>query len=323
MWLLIGGLLVLYVFLRRTSHLASTGGDPLMDPGLFRNPRLTGGLIIFFAQFLVQAGVFFTIPLFLSVVLELSALETGIRIFPLSVALILAATGIPRLVPQANPRRVVRLGFFLMIAGILILVAGMDPGADARIVAIPMLLMGFGLGALSSQLGAITVSAVPDSQSAEVGGLQNTATNLGASLGTALIGSVLIATLSTSFTSGIQDNPAVPGTVQEQAKVQLATGVPFISDTQRHGALDTAVVDQATADAVMSVNSASRLDALRAALALTALLAFAALFMTGRLPEQATGAPERPPLPAHPADVAPSDAGPNEPAVAGPALGNR
>lgn len=304
-WLLIGGLLVLYVFLRRTSHLASTGGDPLIDPGLFRNQRLTGGLIIFFAQFLVQAGVFFTIPLFLSVVLELSALETGIRIFPLSVALILAATGIPKLRPKANPRRVVRLGFFLMIAGILILVAGMDPGADARIVAVPMLLMGFGLGALSSQLGAITVSAVPDSQSAEVGGLQNTATNLGASLGTALIGSVLIATLSTSFTSGIQDNPAVPSTVQEQAKVQLASGVPFISDTQLHGALDTAGVDQATADAIMSVNSASRLDALRAALALTALLAIAALFMTGRLPEQATGAPERPRLHAHPADVAP------------------
>ena len=112
----------------------------------------------------------------------------------------------------------------LMIVGILILVAGMDPGADAAIVAIPMLLMGFGLGALSSQLGAITVSAMPDSQSAEVGGLQNTATNLGASLGTALIGSVLIATLSTSFLAGIQDNPAVPSSAQEQASVQLASG---------------------------------------------------------------------------------------------------
>lgn len=67
----------------------------------------------------------------------------------------------------------------------------MDPGADARIVAIHMLLMGLGLGALSSQLGAITVSAVPDSQFAEVGGLQNTATNLGASLGVGgLTGSV-------------------------------------------------------------------------------------------------------------------------------------
>lgn len=282
-WLLIGGMLVLYLFLRRTSHLAAVSGEPLIDPGLFQNQRLTGGLSIFFAQFLVQAGVFFTIPLFLSVVLELSALETGIRILPLSVALILAAAGIPKVLPHANPRRVIRLGLMLMIVGILILVGGMDPGADAGIVAIPMLLMGFGLGALSSQLGAITVSAVPDSQSAEVGGLQNTATNLGASLGTALIGSVLIATLGTSFMAGIQDNPAVPSSVQEEASVQLASGIPFISDTQLQEALNNADIDQETADAIMAVNSDSRLEALRMALALAALLATAALFLTGQI----------------------------------------
>lgn len=307
-WLLISGLLILHLFLRRTAHLAAEGGDPLIDPGLFRNQRLTGGLSVFFAQFLVQAGVFFTIPLFLSVVLELSALETGIRIFPLSVALISAAVGIPKAWPRANPRRVVRLGLGLMIIGILILVAGMDPGANAGIVAIPMLFMGLGLGALSSQLGAITVSAVPDDQSAEVGGLQNTATNLGASLGTALIGSVLIATLSTSFLAGIQENPAVPSSVKDQASVQLASGVPFISDTQLKGALDNAGVDPATADAIMSVNSDSRLDALRAALALTALLAIAALFITERLPDKSIGTPATA-ASSKPADAGAPDAG--------------
>lgn len=289
-WLLIGGLLVLYAFMRRTTHLAATGGDPLIDPSLFQNRRLTGGLSVFFAQFLVQAGVFFTVPLFLSVVLELNALETGIRIFPLSVALILAAAGIPKLWPRANPRRVVRVGLALMIIGILILAAGMDPGANAAIVSIPMLLMGFGLGSLSSQLGAITVSAVPDSQSAEVGGLQNTATNLGASLGTALIGSALIATLSASVIAGIQNNPEVPPPVQDQATVQLAAGVPFISDTQLQTALDNAGVDQQTADAIMTVNHDSRLEALRVALTLTALLAICALFVTGQIPREAVGA---------------------------------
>ena len=79
-----------------------------------------------------------------------------------------------------------------MLIGILILVAGMNPGANAALVTIPMLLLGAGLGAMASQLGAVTVSALPDDQAPEVGGLQNTVTNLGISLGTALIGSVLI-----------------------------------------------------------------------------------------------------------------------------------
>jgi len=72
---------------------------------------------------------------------------------------------------------------------------------------VPLLLIGFGIGALASQLGAVTVSAVPDRYSAEVGGLQNTATNLGASIGTALIGSILILTLTAGVASGIKKIP--------------------------------------------------------------------------------------------------------------------
>ena len=58
---------------------------------LFDNQGLVGGVSMFFAQYLVQAGIFFAVPLFLSVVLELNALRTGLRSLPLSVALLLAA----------------------------------------------------------------------------------------------------------------------------------------------------------------------------------------------------------------------------------------
>src|SRR3546814_925525 len=154
-----------------------------------------------------------------------------------------------------------------MFVGILMLVAGMDPGANAAIVMIPMLFMGFGLGCLSSQLGAVTVSSVPDERSTEVGGLQNTATNLGASLGTALIGSVLIATLTTSAIAGIEDNPAVPTSVQQQASTDMASGVPFLSTTQLRSALDDAGVAASPAVAIVAVNEEARLDGLGCALA--------------------------------------------------------
>ncbi|MFD4366773.1 MFS transporter [Rhodococcus sp. NPDC058521] len=283
-WLVLGGLLVLYGFLRWESRLVHLGGEPLIDPSMLRNRQLAGGLSMFFAQFAVQAGVFFAVPLFLSVVLELDSLQTGVRLVPLSLALLLAAVGIPKLRPRANPRRVVRLGLASMVVGILFLVAGMDPGANAGVVAIPMVLMGAGLGALASQLGAVTVSAVPDSQSGEVGGLQNTATNLGASLGTALIGSVLIATLSTSIVAGIQSDPNVPQSVQEQATTELASGVPFLSDTQLESALSDASVPDVTAQQVLDINSDARLEALRVAFSVAALLAIVALFFTGKVP---------------------------------------
>ncbi|MGO4201703.1 MFS transporter [Rhodococcus sp. TAF43] len=291
-WLVVSGLLVVYAFMRWEARLTRLGREPLLDTRLLGNRQLSGGLTMFFAQFLVQAGVFFAVPLFLSVVLELSALQTGIRLLPLSIALLLAAVGIPRVRPHASPRRVVRLGLGSMIIGILILAAGMSPGANAGIVAVPMLLMGLGLGALASQLGAVTVSAVPDARSAEVGGLQNTATNLGASLGTALIGSVLISTLTASIIAGIQNDPRVPETVQQQAETDLASGVPFLSDTQLDADLRDAGVDPNTASAVVDANSDARLEALQSALSVAALLAVAALFGTGRIPRRPVGSDE-------------------------------
>ena len=291
-WLLVGGLVVIFLFLRWERRLEKVGRDPLLRSGLLRNRQLAGGVTMFFFQYLVQAGVFFAVPLFLSVVLELDALQTGLRIVPLSVALLAAAGGIPKVAPRANPRRVVRIGLLLVLLGVLVLVAGMDPGANAAVVALPMLLIGLGLGALASQLGAVTVSAVPDSESAEVGGVQNTATNLGASLGTALIGSVLLATLSGSVMTGIQQNAAVPESVKQQASTELIGGVPFLSDKQLTEALDQAGVATGDAAEILRINADARLDALRVAFGLTAVLAAAALFFTGRVPRRSPGGPD-------------------------------
>ena len=99
------------------------GGEPLLDPKILQVHVLRGGLNSFFFQFFVQSGVAFAVPLFLSVALGLSAIQTGVRFLPLSIALILAAAGIPKLFPKASPRRVVRLGFIAMFAGLVILVA--------------------------------------------------------------------------------------------------------------------------------------------------------------------------------------------------------
>jgi predicted MFS family arabinose efflux permease len=283
LWLGLAGLLVTWLFFERESRMEAAGEEPLVKPSLFSNRQMSGGLLMFFVLYLVQAGLFFTIPLFLSVSLGLSALETGARILPLSFTLLAAAVGIPRFFPQASPRTVVRLGLLAMLAGIVVLLAAIDPGADARIVTAPLLLAGLGIGAIVSQLGAVTVSAVPDEMSPEVGGLQNTATNLGAAIGTALAGSLLITALTTSFLQGIEANPAVPEQVKSRANVQLA-GVPFLSDVALQEALSRVGVDPAVAQAALDANRQARVDGLRSALSVLALLALVGLFVARRVP---------------------------------------
>ena len=270
------------------------GGEPLIDPKILQVHVLRGGLNSFFFQFFVQSGVAFAVPLFLSVALGLSAIQTGVRFLPLSIALILAAAGIPKLFPKASPRRVVRLGFIAMFAGLVILVAALQEGAGAEITTFPMLLVGLGIGALSSQLGAVTVSSVPDEQSSAVGGLQNTITNLGISMGTALTGAIVIAALSTSFLTGVQQNSAVPAPVKSQASTQLAGGVPFISDKQLTEALHKAHVPPRATDAIVEENAKARLDGLREALSILAIFALIGLAFSRRIPADPPGSSKEP-----------------------------
>ncbi|MFD9011457.1 MFS transporter [Streptomyces sp. NPDC059552] len=293
-WLVLAGLLLIWLFFRWEARLVARGVEPLVDPALLQNRQLTGGLTMFLFQYLVQMGVFFVVPLYLSVALGLSALHTGALILPLSITLLAAAIGIPRFRPNASPRRVVRFGILAMFAGAVILMAALSPESGPEVVTVPMLLIGLGIGALASQLGAVTVSAVPDEQSAEVGGIQNTVTNLGASIGTAVAGSIMIAALTASFLTTIDQNPAIPAEVKTQAHTALAGSAPFLSDEQLTTALEEAGTDPAVAQAALDANDEARIEGLRAALGILALAALLALFFTQRIPAAQPGAARDP-----------------------------
>jgi EmrB/QacA subfamily drug resistance transporter len=293
-WLMVAGLALIWSFLHWEGRMVARGKEPLVDPVLLRNAQLTGGLTMFFFQYLLQMGVFFLLPLYLSVALGLSAIATGVRIMPLSLTLLAAALGVPRLFPDVSPRLVVRAGILLMLLGMLVLLAAIDVDAGAEIVTVPLLLVGLGIGALASQLGAVTVSAVPDEQSSEVGGVQNTVTNLGSSLGTALAGSILIAVLTASFLTNIEMSSAVPQSVKDKANTELAAGIPFISDKQLETATKEAGARSEVTQAALDANAQARLDGLRAGLTVLILIAGVALFFVGRIPTRQPGSKPAP-----------------------------
>ena len=291
LWLILAGMLTVWLFFAWEERVVAAGREPLVRTSMLRNARLDGGLTMFSFQFMIQAGLFFTIPLFLSVALGLTAVETGVRLLPLSITLLLAAVGVPKFLPLVSPRRVVRWGLVALLAGIVSLIAALEVGTGPEVVSVPLLLAGLGVGALASQLGAVTVSAVPDRESGEVGGLQNTMTNLGASLGTALAGSILIAGLTTAFIQGIQENPAVPAEVASAAEVELASGIPFVSDADVEAALEDADVPAAQAQAILDENEAARIHGLRASLSVLAVVALIALYFTRLIPTEPVGGP--------------------------------
>jgi hypothetical protein len=122
-------------------------------------------------------------------------------------------------------------------------------------------------------------------------------TNLGASLGTALAGSILIAGLTSAFIQGIQENPAVPPRIASAAEVELAGGIPFVSDTDLESALRRAGTSDSQTKAIVEANETARIQGLRVSLAVLALVALIGLYFTRLIPTQSVGgSPDSPVL---------------------------
>jgi MFS family permease len=301
-WLILAGLFALWMLTVWLDHRKTRVQAPLFDPVLLENRQLRGGLSVLLTQYLVSSGLFFTVPLFLTIVLGLDAFETGIKMLPLSLALILVAPAVPRFAPHASPRRVARFGL-LLLAGAALLLAFLlgEYPADAGIVTVPFLLLGAGLGLLASQLGNVIVSSEPVESSGEVGGLQYTAQNLGASLGTALIGAVVIGTLATQLLQGIEDSPAVSDQVEQAASIRLEAGVEFVSNAQLEEALAETPIPPEEQQAIVAANSEARIEALQFGMVAVAVVALLGLFPTRRLPSKALKSAEITADPAPPA----------------------
>ncbi len=177
---------------------------------------LRAGLSSLCAQQLIVMGTFFVLPVYLQVVLGFDAFETGKRLFPMSISMLAAALIGPKVAVRFGPRAVVQVGLGAMAIAALVLVGTIDVTLNGTAFAVSLIFFGIGAGLLMSQLGNVIMSSAPPEETNEAGGLQGTAQNLGASLGTALIGSVLLLGLLNGFNSRIQENPAVPSNVKTQ-----------------------------------------------------------------------------------------------------------
>ena len=103
---------------------------------------------------------------------------------------------------------------------------------------------------------------------------------------------MLISALTASFLAGVQNNPDVPKDLAAKAQVELAGGIPFLSDADLKIQLDKAGVPAKTADAIVEENAKARIDGLRASLSVLAVIALIALFFSRRIPtKQPSAAP--------------------------------
>ena len=260
------------------------GRAPLLSPDLLSIGQLRAGLSMLMSSYLLMAGTFFVLPLYLQLVLGKDALETGIAILPISIAMIIAAVVGGRLAARVSPRRIVRAGLVLLFISLIGLFASISPSLTSPLFSVSLAFFGAGVGLAISQLGNVVMSSVDDSRSNEVGGLQGASQSLGSSLGTAVIGAILLAGLTTGFHDRVRAEPAIPADVQQQIVDGSEQGVEMVSKETATEIAEEAGLPPEQVDEVVDVYSDAQIDALKRALLGAALFALVALWFAGDLP---------------------------------------
>lgn len=284
-FLIVIGFFILNAFASWESRVARRGGTPLLEVPMLSIVRLRAGLSSLAGQQLITMGTFFALPVYLQVVLGLDALHTGLKLLPMSATMFLAALAGPKLAAGRSPKQVVRLGLILLGIGALIILGTISPTLDAIELAIGLGVFGAGVGLMASQLGNVIMSSVAPEQTNQAGGLQGTAQNLGASLGTALIGAILIGSMTSAFVAKISENTAISEAtriaIADQAK---GSGLEVVPVSQAHDALVAAGYPEDQATAIANDYAEAQLQGLRVALGGVALLAAFSWALTRNLP---------------------------------------
>lgn len=298
LFVMAAGLGLIWGFVTWQRHREETNRDPLVHLSLARVPSVRSGLIGLFSQNLILMGVFFVIPLYLQLVLGLDALETGIKMLPVSITMFLTSAVGSRLSNRFPVRTIVRAGLVVTIAGSLILLSTIQPTLSNAGFAIGMGVLGIGMGLMVSQLGNVVQSSVDDSGRSEAGGLQYTGQQLGSSLGVALIGAIVLMGLTSNFVTNVEKDPRISSEVAAQVGVAAGNNTNFVSSDQVHAAATAAGLDSASATAVVEDYEAAQLRSLKAGLLAAGLLALLSLAFTRELPHEQPARTKKEPEPA-------------------------
>ena len=233
------GSILFVVFLLWQRRRMNKGLEPLTDITLLKNRLFGLGNINSIIQQIPLAGFLFIIPVFLQQVTKLNAFDTGLTLLPASIVILIFSILGARLATKIEAKYILMVGFIISSVGAYILGGVFNVNTQMMDIIPSTIIFGVGVGFLLSQLTNLTMSAAREDQETDASGLYNSFKNLGYSIGTALIGVLLLLGIFGGLTSGIGESGLAGNMSKQQIQDSLfnyvekmQTGTPDIPPAQ-------------------------------------------------------------------------------------------
>jgi len=220
------GVALLIMFLLWEKIVELRQKTPLVSLKLLGNRGFMAGLITVAIVAMGQFGILFTLPVFLQGVRGLDAFHTGLAFLPFSLTTLLVAPLSGAIASKhIPPKYLIMTGLVIDAIGLYLLHNAISSTATAADLRLPFIVFGAGFGMAFANLQNVTLSAVPVRVAGEASGVNNTFRQLGATMGNAIIGSVLIAALTTNVTAEVQSSTKIPNLLKPRIEAGVAAQV--------------------------------------------------------------------------------------------------
>jgi hypothetical protein len=286
-----GGVLILLIFALWERHIIARGGAPLVRLDILKDRRIRSGLFVQMVQNTLFAGFLFSMALFLQIVLGLNAMQTGFTYLPLSIPLLIASLTASKLSIFIPPRRIIQSGLLILTAGLLLVTATIDVTVKGFPIILGFALIGIGGGLIASQIMNLILSQVPSERTSETVALMNTSQNLGMSLGTALMGSILLAGLASGAVALIDESKVLPEFIKDNLTVAVEENVRFLSNEELESILKEAPSD--ISQEILRINEIARINGIKRSLWGMILISLLGILATFFLPPEILISPQQ------------------------------
>ncbi len=283
-FIIAAGLIILGLFTLWQRRREKVGDDPLINLDLFRIRAASSGLIIITFQFIVQAGLLFAIPLYMQSVMGLDALATGIGLLPFSIALLIVSLAAPGLRNILYPKYIIQVGLLLMTGACFLLSFGVGVGFTRTDLIPGLALLGAGVGLLVSQLTNMVPSAPPAHLVSDASAATNTFRNVGGSIGTALIGAVLIGALISGVGAGLKKSTILTARMKEEVASSVEKDAQVVSRAKLESTLKGVPNDQK--QEILRINTEAEAHAFKVTMIAAAIVSILGFFFSFLIPKE-------------------------------------
>lgn len=271
------GLILLVILVPVEKRVEQKNGIALLPQSFLKTPQVRAGLVASAITFFFMGVQAILLSPYLQLVAGWSPVLMGVMALAVGIPTFIFSLGIPKFMPNANPRRVIQVGYIVMACAFIPMAFSLHGSEVNGLMWLGLAVAGAGAGIVSAQANNIVALAVNERDASQSGGIQTTMRNVGQAIGVAAIGAVLLFGITANIDNAMADSPVITPEIRTAVAER---NISLMGDAQFEQTIADIPMDDAQRAELVQLNSDARIQSTITSYVVSGVLILLGLFTT-------------------------------------------